>query len=100
MIRRLQERIFDNRTVASVHGYEAADYASIATAYGLHYASIDAPDQYNITKNLLQGSTSALIEVKLPQKIMNNPEPGAAIDLQTPLLTQDENECIKKDCLF
>ena len=100
MIRRLQERIYDNRTVASVHGYESADYVSIAAAYGLEYVSIDAPDQYHVTKDLFQGSSSVLIEVKLPQKIMNNPEPGAAIDLQTPLLSLSENERIKKDCLF
>lgn len=100
MIRRLQERIFDDRTVASVHGYEAADYASIAAAYGLKYVSIDAPDQYYVTRDLFHGSSSVLVELKLPQKIMNNPEPGAAIDLQTPLLSQSENERIKTDCLF
>jgi acetolactate synthase I/II/III large subunit len=100
MIRRLQERIFDDRTVASVSGYESADYVSIAAAYDLEYVSIEAPDQYHVTKDFFRRSSSALIEVKLPQRIMNNPEPGAAIDLQTPLLSQSENERIKKDCLF
>lgn len=100
MIRRLQERIFDNRTVASVHGYEAADYESLATAYGLEYVCIETPEQYHVTKDLFQGNSAVLIEVKLPQKIMNNPEPGAAIDLQTPLLSQSENERIKIECLF
>lgn len=100
MIRRLQERIFDDRTVVSVQGYESADYTSIAAAYGLEYVSIDSPDQYHVTKDWFQGTSSVLIEVKLPQKIMNNPEPGAAIDLQTPLLSQSENERIKADCLF
>lgn len=100
MIRRLQERIFGDRTVGSVHGYESADYVSIAAAYGMEYVSIDSQDQYYVTKNLFHGPSSVLIEVKLPQKIMNNPEPGAAIDLQTPLLSQSENERIKTDCLF
>lgn len=100
MIRRLQERIFDDRTVASVHGYESADYVSLAAAYGLEYVSIDSPDQYHVTEDLFHSPASVLIEVKLPQKIMNNPEPGAAIDLQTPLLSRSENERIKMDCLF
>ena len=100
MIRRLQERIFDDRTTASVQGYESADYVAIAAAYGMEYVSIDSPDQYHVIKDLFHGPSSVLIEVKLPQKIMNNPEPGAAIDLQTPLLSQSENERIKADCLF
>ncbi len=100
MIRRLQERIFDDRTVATVQGYESADYSAIAPAYGLEYARIDSPDQYRLMKDLLNSPTSVLIEVMLPQKIMNNPEPGAEIDLQTPLLTKAENEQIKMDCKF
>ena len=100
MIRRLQERIFDDRTTASVQGYESADYAAIAAAYGMEYVSIEHPDQYHVIKDWLHGPSSILIEVKLPQKIMNNPEPGAAIDLQTPLLSQSENDRIKAECLF
>lgn len=100
MIRRLQERILDDRTTASVQGYEAADYATIAAAYGLAYLSIESPDQYGLIKDWFNGPYSILIEVKLPQKIINNPEPGAAIDLQTPLLSKSENERVKTDCLF
>ena len=100
MIRRLQERLFDDRTVATVQGYESADYSAIAPAYGLEYVKIDSADQYCLMKDLLNSPASVLIEVMLPQKIMNNPEPGAEIDLQTPLLSKQENEQIKMDCKF
>lgn len=100
MIRRLQERIFDDRTAGSVHGYEAPDYSAIAPAYGLTYAKIDDSSQYPLVKALLNNQTAVLIDVMLPQRIMNNPEPGAAIDLQTPLLTEDENRQVKLDSNF
>ncbi|MBU1427038.1 MAG: thiamine pyrophosphate-binding protein [Gammaproteobacteria bacterium] len=100
MIRRLQERLFDDRTVATVQGYESADYSAIAPAYGLQYVKIDSADQYCLMKDLLNSPASVLVEVILPQKIMNNPEPGAEIDLQTPLLSETENEQIKMDCKF
>ena len=100
MIRRLQERILDDRTTASVQGYESADYSAIAAAYGLKYLKIESSDQYQLIEKWFHNSDSVLIEVKLPQKIVNNPEPGAAIDLQTPLLSTSENELIKRDCFF
>ena len=100
MIRRLQERIFGDRTIGSVQGYEAPDYSAIAPAYGLGYVKIDSVDKYPLVKELLNGPGAILIEVELPQKIMNNPEPGAAIDLQTPLLSEEENMMIRKDCVF
>lgn len=98
MIRRLQERIFDDRTTGSVHGYEAPDYEAIAPAYGLSYVKINSVSQYSLVKELLNGQSAVLIDVELPQRIMNNPEPGAAIDLQTPLLTEEENRQIRFDC--
>ena len=100
MIRRLQERILGDRTIASVQGYESADYVAIAAAYGLQYLSIKSPDQYQLIEEYLRCPYSVLIEVNLPQKDTNNPEPGAAIDLQTPLLSDSENEQIKMDCAF
>lgn len=100
MIRRLQERIYDDRTTGSVQGYEAPDYSAIAPSYGLEYVKIDAVDKYNLVRDLLKSPAAILIEVELPQIIMNNPEPGAAIDLQTPLLSEEENEKIKTDCIF
>lgn len=100
MIRRLQERIYSNRTTGSVQGYESPDYSAIAPAYGLGYAKIDSVDQYPRVKDLLNSPDAILIEVELPQNIMNNPEPGAAIDLQTPLLTSEENELIQMECDF
>jgi acetolactate synthase-1/2/3 large subunit len=100
MIRRLQERIHGNRTTGSVEGYEAPDYSAIAPAFGLEYVRIDSADKYHLVKDLFKSPSAVLIEVELPQEIMNNPEPGSAIDLQTPLLSIEENEMIKRDCIF
>jgi len=100
MIRRLQERIFDDRTTGSVEGYEAPDYSAIAPSYGLEYVRIDAVEQYAQVRELLKSPAAMIIEVALPTRIMNNPEPGAAIDLQTPLLSDEENQQIKMDCIF
>jgi len=100
MIRRLQERLYDDRTTGSVDGYEAPDYSKIAPSYGLEYARVASVDDYKSVDELLKSPSAVLIEVLLPQNIINNPEPGAAIDLQTPLLPQYENEKIKEDCSF
>lgn len=100
MIRRLQERIYDDRTTGSVQGYEAPDYSAIAPAFGFEYVKIDLVDKYNLVEGLLNSPAAVLIEVELPQVIINNPEPGAAIDLQTPLLSDEENENIKRECDF
>jgi acetolactate synthase-1/2/3 large subunit len=100
MIRRLQERIFDDRTTGSVEGYEAPDYSAIAPSYGLGYMRVDTVEQYAQVRELLKSPAAVLIEVALPQCITNNPEPGAAIDLQTPLLSDEENQQIKRDCIF
>ena len=66
----------------------------------MKYLRIESPDQYQLIKELFHEPRAVLIEVTLPQKDVNNPEPGAAIDLQTPLLSDDENERIKMDCAF
>ncbi len=100
MIRRLQERIYEDRTTGSVRGYQAPDYSKIGPSYGLEYVKIASVDDYKLVDGLLKSSAAVLIEVQLPQNVINNPEPGAAIDLQTPLIPQIENEKIKKDVSF
>lgn len=100
MIRRLQERIFDDRTTGSVQGYEAPDYRSLSHAYGLRYVKIDSVAKYAEVEAVMQDPFATLIEVELPQRIMNNPEPGAGIDLQTPLLSDEENRLIQRECEF
>ena len=100
MIRRLQERIYENRTTASVTGYECPDYPALAKAYGLTYLLIDSIEKYPLTEAAITGPDPVLVEVALPQNIINNPEPGAAIDLQTPLLTESENARIRKESEF
>ena len=40
------------------------------------------------------------IEVCLPLIMENNPEPGNCIEFQYPLLSEDELNDIRKECLF
>lgn len=100
MIRRLQEKIFDNRTPVSIDGYSAPDYAAVASAYGLEYFAINSADQYGVVEKFLAGREPALLEVFLAQQILNNPEPGMALDRQTPLLSDEENDLIQKESSF
>lgn len=99
MIRRLQERIFDNRTFASVNGYTVPNYNAIANAYNIKYLRIDSVEQYELTKNFISNTEACIIEVMVPMEIQNNPEPGASIDMQTPLLSDKENDFIRLECL-
>ncbi len=99
MIRRLQERIFDNRTFASVSGYSVPNYSAIAKAYNIKYLRIESVDQYNLTKDFISDLEACIIEVMVPLNMQNNPEPGASIEMQTPLLSKDENELIRSECL-
>ena len=99
MIRRLQERIFDNRTSASVEGYYVQNYEAIANAYNIKYLKISSKNEYNLVKDFIDDNEACIVEVIIPQEMQNNPEPGASIDKQTPLLTDEENEEIKSECL-
>lgn len=100
MIRRLQENMFDNRTSASVNGYSVPDYSAIASAYGIKYLKIDSVEKYELTKDFISNKNPAVIELFLPQKMCNNPEPGTCLDRQTPLLSDEENDLIKKESAF
>lgn len=100
MIRRLQENIFDNRTSASVNGYSVPDYSAIASAYGIKYLKIDAVEKYELAKNFISSKSPTMIELFLPQAMQNNPEPGMSLDKQTPLLSEAENDLIKKESTF
>lgn len=94
MIRRLQERIYNNKTFASVEGYSAPDYSAIASGYGLPYIKISSPNQYDLLRSVLSDFAPKIIEVVANREMMNMPEPGSSIDLQIPLLSIDENRRI------
>lgn len=100
MIRRLQENMFDNRTSASIDGYSVPDYSAIATAYGIKYLKIDSVDKYELAKDFISSNSPTLIELFLPQKMQNIPEPGVSLDKQTPLLSDEEYNLIKKESAF
>ena len=98
MIRRLQERIFDNRTSASIEGYSVPNYEAIANAYKIKYLKIISKNEYSLVKDFIDDNDACIVEVMLPQEMQNNPEPGVSIDKQTPLLTNEEDEKIKSEC--
>jgi len=97
MIRRLQERIYDNRTVASIEGYSVPDFEAVAKGYGIPYIKIESVDQYDSLKDFLYTQSPKIVEVITCQEMQNIPDPGVAIDLQTPLLLDEENLLIKKE---
>lgn len=96
MIRRLQENMYDNRTEFTVENYSVPNYESIARGYGIKYLKISSVDDYDLVKDFI-GKEPSIIEVILPQNMQNNPEPGSCIDLQKPLLSDEENQKIKKE---
>ena len=100
MIRRLQENMFDNRTVASVEGYSAPDYEQIAKAYGIDYLKVDCISKYGLVKDFISSKHPTFIEVVLPQIMQNNPDPGESLDKQIPLLSDEEYKVIKRECCF
>jgi len=97
MIRRLQEKMFNNRTFASVQGYSIPDFSKIATAYGIEYLKIDCPEKYALARNFISSTSPRFVELVLPREIQNIPEPGASISTQIPLLSDEEFERIKKE---
>ena len=91
MIRRLQERLFDNRTVASVEGYSPPDFEALAYGFGLPYFRIDAVEQFASLCHLFEDLSPKIVEVVTDMAMENIPEPGRCIHLQTPLLSEEEN---------
>ena len=98
MIRRLQEKMYDNRTFVSVSGYSTPDFGAVAKAYGIRYLRIETVAELQKLKDFLSPSGPCFIEVMFPTEMENDPEPGAVIDKQTPLLTDEEMAMIQKEC--
>ena len=85
--------------MASYLGYSVPNYEAIASAYNIKYLKISSKNEYNLVKDFIDDNEACIVEVIIPQEMQNNPEPGASIDKQTPLLTDEENEEIKSECL-
>lgn len=100
MIRKLQENMYDNRNAASVDGYSVPDFSAIANAYGIKYLKIDSVKKYGLIQSFISDKEPRLIEVILPVKMQNHPEPGIILDKQLPLLSNDEINLIEMECLF
>lgn len=100
MIRKLQENMYDNRNAASIEGYSVPDFSAIANAYGIKYLKIDSVENYPLVKNFISDKEPSVIEVILPIKMQNNPEPGKILDKQLPLLSNEEINLIEMECSF
>lgn len=100
MIRRLQENMFDNRLSASVDGYTVPNYSAISAAYGIPYLGIHKVEEYHLVKDFISERGPTMIEVFLPRDMQNYPEPGAVLDRQTPLLSEEENDLVKRESIF
>lgn len=100
MIRKTQEKLFNGKDFVSVKGYEAPDFEPIAKAYNIPYLKIDNVEKYSDIKNFISDNHPTFIEVCLPVKMENVPEPGNCIELQFPQLKNEEFEIIKKECMF
>lgn len=100
MIRKTQEKLFDGRNYVSIEGYTAPDFEPIAKAYDIPYLRIDSVDKYKRFKDFVSDKHPTFTEVCLPTIMENTPEPGACIDMQTPILTEKEFELIKMECSF
>ena len=100
MIRKTQEKLYENRNPVSVYGYSTPDYEKIATAYNIPYTRITSVADYTKLKEVFNINGPHFIEVDLPVEMDNYPEPGNVIDQQTPQLTTEEIQTIKKECNY
>lgn len=90
MIRKTQEKLFKGKTFVSVDGYSLPNFESVAKAYGIKYLKITRISEDQKLENHLRSNEPCFIEVVLPTKMVNIPEPGDTIDGQYPLLTRFE----------
>lgn len=97
MIRKTQEKLFDGKDFVSVKGYEAPDFEPIAKAYDIPYLKIDTVEKYKRVKDFISSKHPSFIEVCLPLEMENNPEPGNCIELQTPILSDEDFATIEKE---
>ncbi len=100
MIRKTQEKLFNGKDFVSVKGYSVPDFGAISKAYGIPYLKIDKVEKYKEVKEFLSSKHPVFIEVCLPTIMENTPEPGSCIELQNPILSEEEFETIKKEAFF
>ena len=98
MIRKLQEKLYRNRTFVSVSGYSAPNFGAVAAAYKIPYLKICSADQLKELGAAVRCDGPFFIEAVLPLETDNIPEPGAVIDGQSPVLSGEEMELIKEEC--
>ena len=97
MIRKTQEKLFNGKDFVSVEGYEAPSFDQIAKAYGIPYAKVDSLDKCDGLGEFISDRHPTFIEVDLPIRMENVPEPGSAVETQLPLLSDEELQQIAKE---
>lgn len=97
MIRKTQEKLFGGKTFVSVDGYDAPDFEPIAKAYGIPYLKIDSPERYGDVRGFFSSRHPSFIELDLPVAIENVPEPGSSVEMQSPILSDEEFAQISKE---
>ena len=98
MIRRLQEKLYNNRTFVSVAGYSTPEFGAVAQAYGIRYMQINSAEDIADLEEFIAMPGPCFIEAMFQPDMENNPEPGTVIDKQMPLLTEQEAAMVKKEC--
>lgn len=99
MIRKTQEKLFNGKDFVSVQGYEVPDFEQIAKAYDIPYLKVDTVEKYKEVKGFISSKHPTFTELCLPVLIENNPEPGSSLEMQSPILSDEEFEVIKGECL-
>ena len=84
MIYDLQTKIFKDRFVATVDGYNAPNFEAIAKAYGFEYFAVRSPDNYDEAIDAIINKKRVFVEVIFPVDTKTIPEPGENLFEQLP----------------
>lgn len=93
LIRKLQEKLFNERYYASIDGYSTPNFKGIALAFEFDYMEIDNLTDIQGCCPLLRNEKPAIIEIQLPNVMATISEPGENIYTQLPHLS---NEVLNK----
>ena len=97
MIRKLQEKLFEQRYHASIYGFSSPDFCKLADAYGLLSYKVLSVDDYVGAAKFVLDNRNGLIEVDLPVVMQANPEPYSKIYEQSPLLSDVEKKRVESE---
>lgn len=95
MIKKTQEKLFNNSFFVSVDGYSVPNFEKIAYSYDIPYACVRQTKDITDIKEFIIKKSPKIIEVIFENNnIDTKPEPGNALTTQQPELSNDELETI------